>query len=351
MRTKKSLTVGIVGCGEVAQEHLGIWRKMSNARVAAVCDSNELRARETAKVWKIPSYYSDLDGMLSRQDISIVDICAPPQAHCPIILKALDAGCHVIVEKPLTMSTEEARTILSNHKRSKAKATVIHNWLYVPAMVKALSIIRKGRLGTVIGVEVKALSPPSDPMLRDKDHWCHSIAGGRLGEMLAHPIYIMQAILGPLKVHSVQAMKLGGYPWVSFDELRVVLKANKGSASIYASFNSPRCDVLIDIYGTKGILRIDLVSDTLVQLKYRPLAILSKGKDSLQQAYQLAYSIARGAFSRISGKWTGGPELCLRAFLDSVLNDKEPLVSLKEAYDTVELLEQVCEELTQLPKG
>ena len=345
MRTKKSLTVGIVGCGEVAQEHLGIWRKMSNARVAAVCDSNELKARETAKEWEVACYYSNLDKMLSRQDISIVDVCAPPQAHCHIILKALDAGCHVIVEKPLTMSTEQAKTILSHYKGTNMKLSVIHNWLYVPVMIKALSIVRKGSLGEVISVEIKALSTPNDPMLLNRDHWCHSIAGGRLGEMLAHPIYIMQAILGPLKVHSVQAMKLGVYPWVSFDELRVGLEANRGSASIYTSCNSPRCDVLIDIHGTQGMLRINLVSDTLVQLKYRSLATFSKGIDSLRQASQQHFSIARGALTKLSGRWVGGPELCLRAFVDSVLNDKEPLVSLKEAYDTVELLEQVCREM------
>ena len=126
---------------------------------------------------------------------------------------------------------------------------------------------------------------PDDPMFANKNHWCHSLPAGRLGEMLAHPIYIMQAILGQLKVRSVQAMTLGSYPWVRFDELRVSLDANKGSASIYASFNSFRADVLIDIYGTQGMLQIDLDSDTLVQLK-------------------------------------SGTELRIRAFIDSVLDDK-----------------------------
>lgn len=351
MRAKEALKVGIVGCGEIAQEHLKFWSKLDRVSVAAVCDANESRAKRIAKVWHTPAYYGDVGEMLNKESISIVDICTPPMAHCPIILQAFDAGCHVIAEKPLTMTTEEAKTIISRHKGSQTKITVIHNWLYVPVMTRALSLIKRGRLGEVISVEIKALSTPNDPMLRNKGHWCHSLPGGRFGEMLAHPIYLMQAILGPLKVQSLQTMKLGGYSWVSCDELRVVLEANKGSASLYASFNSSRDDVLIDIYSTQGILKIDLVSDTLVQLKYRHLAIFSKGRDSLQQAYQLAFSTARGALSKLSGRWLSGTELCLRAFIDSVLNGKEPLVSLEEAYDTVELLEQICEELTQLPSG
>lgn len=340
-----AVNITIVGLGAVAQEHIKIWRKMSKVTVTAVCDSNKQRAKETAKTWKIPAYYSDLTQTLPKQPISIVDICTPPQAHCSLILQALEAGCHVIVEKPLTMTTDEAKTIISRQKNSQAKVTVIHNWLYAPVMRKALSLIKKGSLGEVFSVGIIALQTPNDPMLANKNHWCHSLPGGRFGEMLAHPIYILQAILGQLEVKSVHAMKLGSYPWIISDELRIDLETDESSASIYASFNCARDDAVINIYGMKGILKINLDNDTLVHLKPRPLTLLSKGMDSLQQAYQLVSSTAKGALSKLSGKWVGGTELCLRAFVDSVLNDKEPLVSLKEAYDTVELLEQICQEI------
>jgi predicted dehydrogenase len=342
---KAPINVAIVGLGEVAQGHLKVWRTINNVRVAAVCDANKSRAQKTATAWVIPAYSDDLSQILRGESISMVDICTPPQSHCSLILQALEAGCNVIVEKPLTMTSDEAKMIISRHKGSQAKLTVIHNWLYVPVMRKALSLINEGGLGEVVSVEIRALHTPNDPMLAQKDHWCHSLPGGRLGEMLAHPIYIMRAILGQLKVRSVQAIKLGSYPWVNFDELRVSLEANKGSASTYASFNASRNDILIDIYGTHGTLNIDLVSDTLVQLKYRPLTILSKGLDSLRQAYQLVFSTTGGAVNKLSGRWIGGPEFCLRAFADSVLNNKEPIVTLNQAYDTVELLEQVCREI------
>ena len=65
----------------------------------------------------------------------------------------------------------------------------------------------------------------------------------------------------------------------------------------------------------------------------------------LIQAYQLAFSTARGALTKLSGRWVGGSEFCLCAFADSVLNDKEPIVTLSQAYDTVELLEQICQQI------
>lgn len=342
---KAPINLAVIGLGDVAQEHLKAWRKIDNTRVDAVCDSNKPRAEETAKAWGIPAYSDDLGEILRRQPISIVDICTPPQSHCSLVLQALKAGCHAIVEKPLTMTTEEAKMIISAQRASQAKVTVNHNWLYMPVMRKALSLIKEGRLGEVTSVEIRALEMPDDPMFANKDHWCHLLPAGRFGEFLAHPIYIIQALLGRLEVKSVQAMKLDSYPWVSFDELRVSLEANKGSASIYASFNSSRRDILIDIYGTGGRLSIDQMSDILVHSKSRPLATFASGIDSLQQAYQLALSAAGGAVTKLSGRWIGGPEFCLRAFANSVLNNKEPIVTLSQAYDTVELLEQLCQEI------
>lgn len=345
MRETHDTAIGIVGCGEVAHQHLSAWRRVRRARIAAVCDSSEARARETAGAWKVPSYYSGLDEMLASERLTIVDVCVPPQAHCPVIGRAVQAGCHAIVEKPLAMSTEEVKTIAAHCEQSKRKLTVIHNWLYTPVMVGALSAIRGGVLGQVVSVEVQALAPPEDPMFGNSDHWCHSIPGGAFGEMLAHPIYIVQGIVGRATVVAVKAAKRGSYPWAAFDELQVMLDADGASALVCASFNAIRNDVLINVRGTKGMFSIDLLSNTLVHLRYRPLELFSKGADSLRQASQVTRSIARDALLKASGRWVGGLELSMQAFVASVLGEGEPLVSLDDAYHTVRLLEEVCQEI------
>lgn len=348
MRQTHDAAIGLVGCGEVAHQHLSAWRGVRRARVAAVCDSSEDRARETAQAWKVPSYYSGLDEMLASERLTIADVCVPPQAHCPVIERAMQAGCHAIVEKPLAMSTEEVKTIAAFCEQGKRKLTVIHNWLYTPVMVRTLSAIRGGVLGRVVSVEVQALAPPEDPMFGNRDHWCHSIPGGAFGEMLAHPIYIVRGIVGEATVGTVRAAKRGSYPWAAFDELQVTLDAEGASALICASFNAIRNDVLIDIRGTEGMFSIDLLSNTLVHLKYRPLQVFNKGADSLRQASQVTRSIARDALLKASGRWVGGLELSMRAFVDSVLGEGEPLVSLDDARGTVRLLEEICQEIESL---
>lgn len=339
------LNIAVVGLGDVAQEHMRIWRKLNNVRLAAVCDSNELRAREVAGRWGIPFSSGDFGEIIRRESISIIDICTPPQTHCSLILQALNVGRHVIVEKPLATTTDESEMIVSAQIRSDAKITVIHNWLYVPVMIRALSLVRNQVLGEILNVEIKALSRPDDAMLSNEDHWCHVLAGGRFGEMLAHPIYIIQALLRQPEVKSMQSLKLCDRPWVGSDELWVNLEANRACASIYASFNSCRDNIIIDIYATNGILNIDIDSDSMVRLGSRPRKLLAKGMDSLWQACQLSFSISRGAVSKVSGRWMSGTELCIRAFVESVLNDREPVVTLRQACDTVELLERICQHI------
>lgn len=343
--SKATVDVGIVGLGEVARMHLKTWRKIESACMVAVCDSREQTAKETANKWNIPAYYTDFSEMLRRQTPSVVDICTPPQTHCALIVQALKSGCHVIVEKPLAMTTEEVKKIISTQKESKTKLGVIHNNLFRPVMVKALSLIQRGELGKIINVDLRFVAPPNDPMLSNKNHWCHSLPGGRFGEFLAHPIYILQAILGQMKVKSVHAMKVGSYPWVPFDELWVNLEGDKGYGSIYASFNSVRDAWSVDVYGTRGILKLSLDNETLVLLKRNPITRLSRALDILQQAYQLLFSTAQNGVSLLFGNWQMGHEVCLQAFLDSVLNDKAPLVTLQEAYDSVETLEKICKQI------
>jgi len=341
----KSVNVAVIGLGAVASGHLRILRKTDKVHVVAVCDSDKQKARGLAKAWRIPAYYSDIDAMFRKQSILVVDICTPPQTHRDLVIRALESGCHVIMEKPLTMTTKEAKAIISAHRATKTKVSVIHNNLFEPVMRKALSLIKKGDLGRITNVGVCIVAPATDPMLCNKDHWCHLLPGGRFGEMLAHPIYILQAILGQIQIKSVYATKVGGYAWVPFDELLVAVEANNSYGSIYCSFNSVQDGWFIDVYGTKGIIRLNLVNETLVRLKQRPITTFSRGGEGLKQAYQLFRCTAQNGLSKFFGRWSAGHEVCIRGFVDSVLFSKAPPVTLEEAYNVVETLEQICERI------
>jgi len=245
----------------------------------------------------------------------------------------------------MVMTTNEAEQVMSARKRSGTKLGVIHNMLFEPVMIKALSLIRKGNLGQIINADVRFLHTNEEPILSNRSHWCHSLQGGRFGEILPHPIYLLQALLGQIDIELVSIAKIGDYPWIPADELFVALGRNKTSGSIYISFNSPVEAVIVSVYGTKSVFRIDLTGETIVQLKHRPFNRLSKGINNLRQIYQLASSTLRATSLILSGKWSNGHETYIRGFVDYVLNEKDPPVTLQEAYNTVETLERICKKI------
>ena len=111
------MNVGIVGCGLISGIHVNAWRDIG-LTVAAACDLNEKAAIQFTKELSIPSHYTDLSEMLKKEDLFAVSVCVPPKFHANIAIEALEAGCNIVVEKPFTVNTEEAKsysTLFKNH--------------------------------------------------------------------------------------------------------------------------------------------------------------------------------------------------------------------------------------------
>lgn len=341
------LDIALVGCGFIANEHVRIWHRMPQTRVVAVCDINEKLASQFAHRWKIPSYYTQLSELL-EQDAQLIDICTPPRTHASLAVQAMEKGRHVLLEKPLAMTTKEADVIVRCQKAKGVRLGVIHNILFEPPVLKACSIVEKGRVGEVIGMQVDFLHTIHDAMLTNTQHWCHRLPAGRFGEMLAHPIYLLRHFLGDLELENVEAYKVGHYPWMPYDELHVTLQADGRLGKIYVSFNSPRDALFLTIYGRKSIIRVDVITTALIEMP--PLRLydrFGKGRDPLRQAYQLLISTAKNSAKIIFKKWRSGHETYMRLFVDSLLGEREPPVSIQDTYKTTEVLEEICERLEQ----
>jgi len=195
----REINVAIVGCGFVANDHLRAWKKVREARVISVCDLNETIAKNTAELWKIPHYYTSFSELIKYSNLNLVDICTPPQTHASLAVQAMEAGFHVLLEKPMTMTVEDAEKIVRCQKTTGMKVGVIHNWLFEPPVLKASAVLKKGLLGEVVSVEIEVLHTKDDPMATNEHHWSHNLLGGRFSEMLAHPIYLIRHFLGKLR--------------------------------------------------------------------------------------------------------------------------------------------------------
>jgi len=143
----------VIGCGAITRRgHLPALKKIKEICVTAVSDINTRRARKVAKKYGIPKYYKDYKEMLEREDIDVVIIATPTPTHHQIAVDVVSRGINVIIEKPLSMTIDEAVKIANLSLDNNVKAAVVQNYRYFPSVKSVKEIIRGGKIGAILGI-------------------------------------------------------------------------------------------------------------------------------------------------------------------------------------------------------
>ena len=334
------LRVGIVGCGEVARVwHIPPLLKIRGVEIAAVCDMNEQAAKQAAERIGTGSYYVDISDMLRREKLDIVDICTSPRSHTPLCIEALEAGCHVLVEKPIALSTQEADEMVRASKKNGVKLCVAHSKLFQQMTIRAKRMVDSGHIGRLTGIDIRDAWRKDNADLANREHWYHELPGGVFGEMLPHSIYLAMSFLGDIEVTSVQTKKLTDHGWVVADEMRVIVEGDNGLGTIALSCNWPKGESTIDIFGTRRNLHISLRSALLTRYGSGGASGLWRGLDNLNQGYQHLVCTAAAAFNTMLGRYNSGHHTLISRFIDSVRDNTEPPVTGEEGREVVRQME------------
>ena len=148
----KTIKAGIVGAGFIGPAHAEALRRLPGVEVAALAESSEELARSKAGELGIPKAYGDYRRLLADKDIDVVHICTPNNLHYPQSKAALEAGKHVVCEKPLSMTVKEARDLVGLADSSGRVCAVHFNIRYYPLMPHVRAMIRSGELGEIYSV-------------------------------------------------------------------------------------------------------------------------------------------------------------------------------------------------------
>ncbi len=343
---KEPLKVAIIGCGLIAQQqHIPSLLKMRDVKLVAICDENEDLVKRTARIFNISRYYTDSSEMLGREEVNMVDICTPPQTHLALSIQAIEAGCHVLVEKPVALSLGEVDEIANAAKLNNVKVCQVHSFLFEPVMMKAHAVVNKGGIGDLVGIDITWLSLSAAALLRNRDHWCHSLPAGIFTETLPHSIYLAAAFLGNLEPVAVLSRKFSSYDWVTADAVRIILEGRKVTGGITYSCNSPKNKFILNIYGTRKHLRIDLWNSVMTEYGVGTGTRPSRALENLSQSFSILASTVSTMLSVITGKFHTGHYTLIRRFIQSIQNDTEPPVTLQEARDVIEVIEKVTAQI------
>ncbi len=154
MRTR----VAVVGVGVMGRNHARVYRELPDTDLVAVVDRDIQAAEQIGNLYRIP-YYTDLHEMVEKERPEAVSVVVPTQAHYSVVLDLLEAGCHVIVEKPIASTLDEADGMIQMAERLGRVLMVGHIERYNPAIIELKNRLLRNELGKVFQVHARRLSP------------------------------------------------------------------------------------------------------------------------------------------------------------------------------------------------
>lgn len=356
-----TLRVAIVGCGKIADAHVeAILTMPSTARVVGACDQEILLAEQLAVRYGIPRHYDSLERMLTDEEPDVVHVTTPPQSHLGIAMRAIDAGCHVYVEKPLTPTHADSRTLIDHALATERKLTIGYAPFFDPPALEMRDLIAKGVLGTPLHIEsflgYSLSGPYGSAVLGDERHWVHGLPGKLLHNNLDHLLNKVVEFIDD----DAPGIHVAGYRRRTerffdarddfFDELRVLVAGEQTSAYVTFSAHAQPAGHFARIYGTRNTMHVDYVARS-VTLESAPSALgaLSRAVLPLAQARQQIRAGLRNLadFARSEFHYFAGLRRLIGLFYASIVDDTPPPIPYRDILRITAMTDEIIRQLPQ----
>lgn len=258
------LKVAVIGCGSIAQHrHLPEYANNKNVELVAVCDIVEARANEVAEKYGVKAF-TDYNELFKSGEIDAVSVCTPNYLHAPISIEALNNGLHVLCEKPMATSQEEAEAMIQAAEKSGKKLMIGHNQRFVRSHHIARKLIENGDIGKIYSFRTAFGHPGPEAWSVDgKDSWFFQKDKafiGAMGDLGVHKTDLMRYLLGEEIVEVGAFVETSSKEFADVDDTAVcVLKTESGTIGTLAaswSYTASEDNSTI-IYGEKATLRLE----------------------------------------------------------------------------------------------
>jgi predicted dehydrogenase len=262
-----TIKIGIIGAGQIVRvRHLPETQANPHAEVAAICDVVEARAKEMAQEYDCKAYF-DYRQLILDPEIDAVIVAATNTTHAEMTIAALKAGKHVLCEKPMATTLEEAQNMLAAAKMSGKQLMIAHNQRLEPAHIKARDVIQSGQLGRILSFTAIFGHPGSEYWAIDGENtWFYisEIAGlGVLGDLAVHKLDLLRFILDDDFTEATALIDTLAKTFPSGELINVednaicILRTAKGAmGTVITSWTYQVEENKTTVYGEKGVLEI-----------------------------------------------------------------------------------------------
>lgn len=325
----KTLKIGVIGCGSIAKHrHLPEYARNKNVQIVAVCDIVKTRADEIASLYGATAY-EHAEELLQIEEIDAISVCTPNYLHAPISIAALKAGKHVLCEKPMATSKEDAELMIETAREHGKQLMIAHNQRFVPSHAKAKELLASGELGKVYSFRTAFGHPgPEGWSVDGKDSWFFEKEKafiGAMGDLGVHKTDLIRYVLGEEIVEVGSFVETSAKDFATVDDNAVcILKSESGIVGTLAAswaYTASEDNSTI-IYAEKAILRLedDPVNSLVVQY---------------QTGEVVKYELG-GIQTNDSGGQTSSQ--VIDRFVDSIISDSESPVSGDEGMKSLQVV-------------
>src|SRR3972149_3503612 len=248
----KKLGVAVIGTGFWGKNHARVYKELDSTKLVAICDGNAERAKSVAAQFGVKAYSSSTR-MLKNENIEAVSICTWSTSLAKEALKALIAGKHVLVEKPMATNTKQANKLLETSENNGLHLTVGFLMRFIPGLQHIREAVENKRIGELVCATAKRVS-----------QWPDRIGDiGVVKDTAIHDIDVVQYVFDedPIGVYA----KVGSMRHRKFEDYaQIMLTYEDGkSAFIESNWLTPYKTRTLTVTGSDAIMRLDYVTQEL----------------------------------------------------------------------------------------
>ncbi|MCJ7703847.1 MAG: Gfo/Idh/MocA family oxidoreductase [Anaerolineales bacterium] len=316
----KPVNFAVVGTS-IGRYHLqGISNIPSVARLAGVCDINEDRAREMAEKYQADFYTTDFNELLRREDVDAITLAVPHDLHHSMAVAAANAGKHILVEKPIATTLEQADEVIAAAKKNNVKLMIGHNMRYLGQYAKAKELVEQDVIGKpyllTATVHVYSNTGGFRTILKH-------LGGGALIDSGVHRFDLIRWIMGDIKrvygkIGTFLNMQMEGE-----DTAVLVMEFESGAIGTFSCSWVAKAyehEETLQIFGTKGSVLATYYSPTLKVRSDTP-------PEGWQNLSEFTYSIDQPMSMQME----------IEDFARSIINDEQPPVTGEDGRKSLEL--------------
>ena len=317
----EKLKVCIIGAGRMAYWHLRGYKKIKGVEVVGIAGRTKSHIADLQRKFNISNGYTDHREMLEKESPDAVNVTTPTYTHCPIVIDSLNAGCHVLCEKPMAMTLEEADSMIAAEKSAGKMLMVGFSQRFYKEFVHMKEIIDQGKLGTIkIAWFRRGINMPPQQWYSDKQK-----SSGVTCELAIHGIVLLRWIINsPVVQVSAVLTEHEHYPGIDDNVWMILTFANGTLGVVGASYTFPFLKRDIGVIGEKMALTIER-SKVIVE-RYGDHSLARLAMKFIQYSFIIPYWLYYNPFERE-----------LEHFITCIQSGTSPLISSEDGREGLKI--------------